>query len=885
MTKQETFVKSCHVLAKATRDAADWAARAPNTERLGAEAIPTQRTLRTAARRARKLADAAERKPSVSVYGPSQHGKSWLVSVLARPAGKRLVTDFQNTDVQYDYLDEINPGGTRESTGLVTRFTVTRAPAPAGFPIPLRLLTEADIVRILMNTFRMDGDMTQTPPKAEELSAHINDFADRMVAQPAPGMDEDAVAEIYDYATDLMRGMSYGDALDGFWQEAERIAPRLGRADRAAFLAILWGSHAELTRTFERLSAELDRLGHPQLVHLSPDALVPREASIIDVAALDGIEQPDDHGTTSLRMSDGQTMQIARPLISALGAELELPMRDLPFALMEHVDLLDFPGARSRDSKPMTEQLAKPNAVRELFLRGKVALLFDKYVEDQAITSMMLCASHQNNEVVGLGKMIENWIGKTSGDTPQQRLAAFGNLIFVLTMMDVQLAERGGGVDARTLFQNRVATSFEKYATASNQWVKDWTPGKPFSNSAWLRNPEFPCKDVFEYREVDGKTAEVARLAEGEARVAQMKEGYLAAPLVRERFADPDAAWEAALTPNDGGVSYIRHLMDSTCRPDVRDTQIKARLGDIVQLVRGRLERFHVSSDVAERKRKMAIEADQLIDQIYDLEEQNLYGAFHAALTIQPDPIADRIMRIPTDVNIVSRAAQPAAAAPGASQSVGGRRRPKRTEGAPKPEPAAPATPSAGGQRRMTMAEFQATQAFEMWSEHLHAVTSDTALMQRLGIAPRWIELLVTEMLAAFQHGNRLHTLIATLDASTTSLHVSQRAFPAATICASCFNDFVAGFGNLERPLTERVMSEDAQGAPRPAFAPRPVRDDLSAMGRVPEDVRGDRLMDWGYALKAMFMDNVIAQSGMDADDPENDRLGDILRTYDGETA
>ena len=71
---------------------------------------------------ARKLARSAGRRMCVGVYGASQQGKSYLVSVLARPPGKsELRTRFG--EETRDFVREINPQGGKESTGLVTRFS------------------------------------------------------------------------------------------------------------------------------------------------------------------------------------------------------------------------------------------------------------------------------------------------------------------------------------------------------------------------------------------------------------------------------------------------------------------------------------------------------------------------------------------------------------------------------------------------------------------------------------------------------------------------------------------------------------------------------------------------------------------------------------------
>ena len=68
----------------------------------------------------------------VGVFGPSQAGKSYLVSILASRDGRPLQARF--ADKTYDFLREINPPGNRESTGLVTRFGLGLSDGDARLP-------------------------------------------------------------------------------------------------------------------------------------------------------------------------------------------------------------------------------------------------------------------------------------------------------------------------------------------------------------------------------------------------------------------------------------------------------------------------------------------------------------------------------------------------------------------------------------------------------------------------------------------------------------------------------------------------------------------------------------------------------------------------------
>nr|MCR5083873.1 putative virulence factor [Succinivibrionaceae bacterium] len=94
---------------------------------------------------------------TIGVFGPSQAGKSYLVSRLAAGEQGRLKTCWDGLGI--DFLTHVNPPGRdNEATGLVTRFTHEAPKAPPGFPIRVSVLREIDVVKILVNSFNNDFD-------------------------------------------------------------------------------------------------------------------------------------------------------------------------------------------------------------------------------------------------------------------------------------------------------------------------------------------------------------------------------------------------------------------------------------------------------------------------------------------------------------------------------------------------------------------------------------------------------------------------------------------------------------------------------------------------------------------------------------------------------
>uniref|UniRef100_UPI00399BE416 virulence factor SrfC family protein n=1 Tax=Roseovarius halophilus (ex Wu et al. 2025) TaxID=3376060 RepID=UPI00399BE416 len=666
MANQNELATRCADVAALSRKALDWVQDSENAETVGPEHKSLVQLLRRSARRAEKLGRSAQTKMSVSVFGPSQAGKSFLVSVLARPGDGRLVADFPGPGGQLDYISEINPEGEGESTGLVTRFTMTKAAMPDGFPIQLNLLSEADIARTIVNSFYMDGDQSEPAPEAGQINGHLEAFKPRAGAAEVPGMSFEDVLEIQDYVQSTFGRTAYAAALKPFWDDAAALAPMMSIRDRAEFLEILWGGHGALTELYVTMAEGLARIGHPEVVHVPLDALIPRESSIIDVKTLNGLHGGDTSDTLKVRAPSGQVTDLPRAVVCALAAELVFPMLEQPSPLFEETDLLDFPGARNRFEQPLSKTLAEPEkTVSQLLLRGKVAYLFDRYVENQEITSMLLCVPDSNMETLDLPGLVDNWIALTHGNRPEARRDVDCILFFVLTKFDKHLGESAAGGGDSTRFERRMQASLlEKFGRSKDGWVENWTPGHPFRNCYWLRNPNFFVEGLLDY---DDQQRETGIRPEKEARLAELRDGCLSAESVQRHFKDPAAAWDAALSLNDGGVSYLTRELTEVCVPDSKLRQLSGQVEKVAGDMAMALGPFHVSDDVEKRIEEKRLAAAEVIDCLEITLQSHRFGALLNALCVDQDAIEDRISRVPSSVRISSAVSAKPAATTGAA--------------------------------------------------------------------------------------------------------------------------------------------------------------------------------------------------------------------------
>ncbi|WP_444461327.1 putative virulence factor [Rhodobacter capsulatus] len=878
----DSISERCITLAGLGRAALGWLDVQSNADRVGAEKGSMTRTLRRAVRRAERLGKSARTPMSVSVFGPSQAGKSFLVSVLARPADGRLVAQFGPTGL--DYISELNPEGEGESTGLVTRFTCTRPEVPAGFPIRLSLLSEADLARVIANSFFMDGDKSEPPPEPADLTAHLDTFQTRRQPQPLPGMSDEDVIEIAEYIeTNFARQSSYAAALKSFRDPAAALAPLLAPEDRAEFLSVFWGRHAPMTQLYRELAGSLAQIGHPEEIHVGLEAVVPRESSILDVKTLADVLSPATGAQTiEVLTGAGLRAKLPRARICALAAELVLPMRDVPHPLFATTDLLDFPGARNRFNKALEVTLKDPETLPGLLLRGKVAYLFDRYVENQEITSMLLCVPDSNMETVDLPRLVSTWIERTHGARPDQRALVDCILFFVLTKFDKHLGDNAAAGGEASRFQRRMEASLlEKFSNGSDNWVDSWAAGRPFQNCFWLRNPNFYVDGLIDY---DDDRRELRIRPEKAARIAELRQGCLEAAAVRRHFADPEGAWDAALTLNDGGVRYLVEALTRVCKPDQKLRQIEQQLGRVVDDLLQTLAPHHVADDLHTRIEEKRKSCNAILDDLLMALQQHRFGAVLSALGVNQDAIAESIVRVPSSIRIgsaVSAAASTGSAGAGPVRPAAPARPGGGTVARPGGGPA-PATPEAaarGGEqvRTLTLEEFQAEQSILLWIEGIKAFRDDPARASGYGLRPQSIADLVAELIHAARRTGLSGRMAERLSELNFGLTVERLAPTAAVLTAEMINDFVATLGMSALPETARPTVTPEVGPPRPAFARRPGQDDVTGLPATPRATASDMWEDWAFALDAVMDANARDGLGGDIDIEQNLRLGAIL--------
>lgn len=867
-TEDQRLVGQCEAGLAALERADEWIRANPHTVGSSGEAL--LRESKRLARALRREAATAARKMCVGVFGPSQSGKSYLISALAQDRDGSLLAALG--DESADFIRDINPAGGKESTGLVTRFTLTPNDAPAAFPVRLRLLSELDIVKILTNTYYADCRRL-APPDGEAIAARLEALA-RKISPDAPWrapFDEDDMADLKDYVTGNFRADAVVQKLETlYWPKAIRLAGRLAPEDRAALFELLWDEAKPFTGLYLRLRAVLDALGHPDEAFCGKEALLPRERSIIDVDTLRGLGE-DEEDTLEMVTRGGAAARVGRAEAAALTAELAIAMRHKPDDFFEHTNLLDFPGYRSRlKTEDVDRELQKPDQLRQFFLRGKVAYLFERYKADLELTSMLLCIGPSNQEVQDLPAVINEWVSDAAGKTPELREGRRTTLFLVLTKFDMEFEKKKGAMDDESRWSNRLRASLLDFFGKQHDWPERWTPERAFDNVFWLRNPKFRWEAVIAF---DGERESGIR-PEQEAYVEDMKAKFLNTPEVRRHFADPEAAWDAAFALNDGGVAFLRRHLRPVCDPAIKRRQVADRVADNLRPFVEHLRRFHrVDDKAALRERQRGI--GMRLARVLALAAQNQrFGELLRAMLVHDHDVYGLSYEVE---DRLSRQAPLARASMGSAASAEDIMADLFGDMSP---PSMPETePDESGPLDEAAAFAELVVGF--WIERLNALASDATLQRYFGLNSDDFGQLTHELIQGMSRlGLEKAMAQAVREVSGyRNLRRDRLVWRQASTAAYCVNAFVdwLGFNPALVPESGRVIR--LAGRTRTLFAQRPDPEGYPALAAEPLPFDKQYYTDWLAALVHLIEGNADYEDGRIFDPEQNARLGELIDT------
>lgn len=893
--KDRELAEKCKNWVSAARQAEKWLQH--NRACVGGECELLCKDVRHAARAFKKLATAASRKMCVGVFGPSQAGKSYLISALARDRSGELLADFAGRDV--DFIRQINPAGGKESTGLVTRFTTTK---PAGVtetkPVHLRLFSEMDLVRVFANTYYADCDHKQIPNQ-EELITSLHNL-EKAAGETTGKVIADDVEDLREYLQKNFASRPRVQLLQRvFWNKAIELAPRLTLENRVQLFGCIWENTPEFDAFFLKLAMALEQLGHASEAICQLETLLPREKSIIDVSMLRADSEGADE-KMEIEGLGGNTSKLSRSVITAITAEITIYMPVRPDNFFEYTDLLDFPGYRSRlKVSNLRQELVRKGQLEHFFLRGKVAYLFERYCDEQELTGMLLCIGPSNQDVQDLPSAINTWISLTQGESPEERKGHEPTLFFVLTMMDREFERKLGeenselatdttkantNAEKQNRWDTRLFSSLTGFFGAQYDWPSNWD-GKPFCNLFLLRNPNYRCDAIFSF-DPDGKENGIR--SDMENFVANVRSSFLSSETVKQHFTHPAEAWDAAMKFNDGGISLLRKKLAPICDPDRKYIQTKERAADTAKRTAARLAAYYRSDDLEKLREQKKQIARQLMEQLIHVISRQQFADLLRRLQVSDYVLYEMASDCEAITDQLQNSIQiPTATVVGSSISVDELMGDLfTTEAEPAQEPN-----FNEGQKLIKKQEEEEGQdqidifcrrVVNYWFEQVRAVAANPILHRLYKLPSSTFTSFINELILSARHSRLLENMEMSIREHTAFRNIARdlASWRMASEAAYHINSFVDWLGHdlrLEQP-TEIVYN----GSPIQLFTPPSISygehgDPL--VSEQPEQYDRAYYTDWLRALYDCVTTN-ISEPEEKFDPVQNNRLGDILKLF-----
>ncbi len=266
---------SCKQLGEASAELLEWID--DNTGLVGAERISLLREFHRTGQNAHRLAAAVNTMSCVAVVGPRRSGKTQLVSSLIERGNSPLTLRFDGIQDNIAFVRQIVPEGGRMGAGAVIRLSAKVRPAPQNFPISVRLMSVADLVKVLGSAY-----VKAVPDRREGLidvvavRSLLNETLQRLSPSPVAGLREDDVWDVRDYFATRLVDEPLLDVLAaaGFWEFMAENCTRLGNQERARLFSLVWGGLEAFTQLFAELCDALSRLGFGREASSALDAIL-----------------------------------------------------------------------------------------------------------------------------------------------------------------------------------------------------------------------------------------------------------------------------------------------------------------------------------------------------------------------------------------------------------------------------------------------------------------------------------------------------------------------------------------------------------------------------------------------------------------------------------
>lgn len=616
------------------------------------------------ANNANAIADVYTNNNTIGVFGASQVGKSYLVSSIAAD-NRRLKTTIDGEEI--DFIKIINPNGMdKEATAVVTRFThKTDIKCPKGYPIAVKVFKEVEVVMCLVNTYFQDFEDTKQENPEDDLFKNEtvlfkalddiynnNDYVLKQGDTSQVSMAD--VVLLADYVKKTSKGILRDyEATSKFWNVLRTYLPKLNLEGRKKIYSYFWGRIKAFDTLFNVIISEYEKLCGALVVYVPIQAFAKKNKAtgeyvqnlftINYVKSFDHLFTHDLEDIEIALDNEGQKkVEVNIAPMAFLSMELLFPLQSA--SKLEDFDIVDFPGARSREYGSLSLYKSNdsyitndtvPDSIRSSLemsaRRGKISYLFDRYNTRHEFDMMLFCVrSSTQPEVKGVGPLVNGWVSENIGGTPEQR-AAFSKvpLLGVITRFDECICK---GLDSQT-GQNGargiINDALSEFKVHS--WLTNWSNGKHFNQFFMARRPNLPCND--KWLEMNEDRTEIGVKSSLSSYIAEFKEDFLSDPETKY-LRDAARCFEESLSVNDGGASYlINYICDNFGDSSLIESRQRKldKVKDRVKSLRDKLSKYasldgeaklQEIKNTAQRIKNGLMQCHEVSKLIYDIREK-----------------------------------------------------------------------------------------------------------------------------------------------------------------------------------------------------------------------------------------------------------------------
>jgi hypothetical protein len=648
--RDRNLIRRAEKVEKLATDLCDWLSEF-NPARKASELLPVAESDEFEILQLRRLASSLYTSAKVPVaaaaYGASQVGKSLFMGQVLRPHSEDFcpigADETYGPPAYYKNLsfdNDLNPQcGSQEATALVTRFTTKDrigASVSPDFPVMVRALTRVEWLRVMARGFHAECKTPSRKWVQAELESLFEDLKRDYRGEEVDRKWRMDLLDAFSYMRNVdRRGF---DATEAIFNGVLTSNPLTDEGYVAAAAALFWDSWPSLTQLFIKISTFLKRitLGDHDPAIFTGWAGV---RFLLDSQRSKVYERPTSEVWKRVAWSDMYLVPKEKYFVleyrpgTGMGNEeletiqagmLELVMPVLPHRLsedwrkvIEQMDFLDIPGMRAvrvgveqgkrTEADTLEEQM-------EIVKRGKVSYLFERYVDELQIQTLMLLLRGGNLEVKAQMKYhVEKWGKARYGEKvwPLRVQDEIPALFIGMTGLDEEFRNRDIYAE-KTLYDSRLNQLLDTLGNVLNDFGGR---GKCFTNVYPVRYPG------------TWDTNADQRKKEGLEKWDRARKAFLESEMVKQYVRAPELRWDTAMRDSDGGLSLlsagIRAVTSSEAKQDQLMKEIQNVQNRLLQLSRG----WAVDPDTnIDRERRIAA-ATKILDWLTSNEELVYYRA------------------------------------------------------------------------------------------------------------------------------------------------------------------------------------------------------------------------------------------------------------------